>query len=132
MLAAASRNQAFANVMDQGCVGPDGERAIDLVHLARQTDGDDALEAELLIMFDRQAEKLAERVKIAELPRRARADIAHRLKGSALAIGAFAVARAASGLEEAFEHEGGEPEAEIAALAKAVAAARDAIARLMS
>jgi HPt (histidine-containing phosphotransfer) domain-containing protein len=132
MLAAASRNQAFANVMDQGCVGPDGERAIDLVHLARQTDGDDALEAELLIMFDRQAEKLAERVKIAELPRRARADIAHRLKGSALAIGAFAVARAASGLEEAFEREGGEPEEEIEALAKAVAAARGAITRLMS
>ncbi len=132
MLAAASRNQAFANVMDQGCVGPDGERAIDLVHLARQTDGDDALEAELLIMFDGQAEKLAERVKIAELPRRARADIAHRLKGSALAIGAFAVARAASSLEEAFEREGAEPEAEIAALAEAVATARSAIARLMS
>ena len=132
MLAAASRNQAFASLMDDGCVGPDRERAIDLVHLARQTDGDDALEAELLIMFDRQAEKLAERVKIADLSRRARGDVAHRLKGSALAIGAFAVARAAGGLEEAFDHEGGEPEAEIAALAKAVAAARAAIARLMS
>jgi len=132
MLAAATRNQAFASLMDDGCVGPDRERAIDLVHLARQTDGDDALEAELLAMFDRQAEKLAERVKIAELSRRARADVAHRLKGSALAIGAFAVARAASALEEAFDHEGDEPHAEIAALVKAVAAARAAIARLMS
>jgi len=132
MLAAAIRNQAFAGVMDDGCVGPDQERAIDLVHLARQTDGDDALEAELLIMFDRQAEKLAERVKIADLSRRARGDVAHRLKGSALAIGAFAVARAASALEEAFDHEGDEPHAEIAALVKAVAAARAAIARLMS
>ena len=68
---------------------------IDLVHLARQTEGDESLEAELLAMFDRQSVKLAERVKLADLPRRARADIAHRLRGSALAIGAFAVARAA-------------------------------------
>jgi HPt (histidine-containing phosphotransfer) domain-containing protein len=132
MLAAAFRNPTFAGVMEDGRVEKDPERAIDLVHLARQTDGDDALEAELLVMFDRQAEKLVERVKIAELPHRARADLAHRLKGSALAIGAFAVARAAGGLEEAFDHEGVEPETEIAALVKAVAAARGAIARLMS
>jgi HPt (histidine-containing phosphotransfer) domain-containing protein len=132
MLAAAIRNQGFASLMDDGCVEPDHERAIDLVHLARQTDGDDALEAELLVMFDRQAEKLVERVKMEELSRRARADIAHRLKGSALAIGAFAVARAAGGLEEAFDRDAGEPEAEITTLVKAVAAARSAIARLMS
>jgi HPt (histidine-containing phosphotransfer) domain-containing protein len=106
----------------------DGLPPVDLVHLARQTDGDESLEAELLAIFDRQAEKLAERVKLADLPRRARADIAHTLRGSALAIGAFEVARVAEAVEAAFTGEGGEPEAEIAALRAAVARARGAIA----
>jgi HPt (histidine-containing phosphotransfer) domain-containing protein len=108
---------------------PDAERPIDLVHLARATDGDESLEAELLAMFDRQAEKLGQRVQLADLPRRARADIAHRLRGSALAIGAFAVGEAAGRLEAAFEGEG-EPLAELSALAQAVAEARRAIAEL--
>ncbi len=106
------------------------DRPIDLVHLARATDGDEALEAELLAMFDHQGEKLVERVKLADLPRRARGDIAHRLRGSALAIGAFAVAEAALAVETAFEREGGEPRAEIAALDATVARARAAIAEL--
>jgi HPt (histidine-containing phosphotransfer) domain-containing protein len=105
------------------------EPAIDLVHLARATDGDESLEAELLAMFDRQSEKLVERVKRDDLPRRARADIAHRLRGSALAIGAFAVARAAEALEAALDGQG-ETQAEIAATETAVAAARAAIAEL--
>ena len=104
-------------------------RPIDLVHLARATDGDESLEAELLAMFDRQSEKLIERVRLADLPRRVRADVAHRLRGSALAIGAFAVAQAASALEAAFEGEG-EPTAELAALDAAVGQARAAIAAL--
>jgi HPt (histidine-containing phosphotransfer) domain-containing protein len=109
---------------------PEGrEPAIDLVHLARATDGDESLEAELLAMFDRQSEKLLGRVRLADLPRRARGDVAHRLRGSALAIGAFAVARAAEALEAAFERDA-EPQAEIAALEAAVAAARAAIAEL--
>jgi HPt (histidine-containing phosphotransfer) domain-containing protein len=101
---------------------------VDLVHLARQTDGDESLEAELLAMFDRQAEKLAERVKLVDLSRRARADLAHTLRGSALAIGAFEVARAAEAVEAAFTLEGGEPAAEIATLRAAVTRARGAIA----
>ena len=119
---------SYANAVDKlsGAVAP----PIDLVHLARQTDGDESLETELLAMFDRQAEKLAERVKLVDLPHRARADIAHRLRGSALAIGAFEVARAAEAAEAAFASEGGEPAAEIAALGVAVAEARVAIARL--
>jgi len=108
----------------------EGERPLDLVHLARATDGDESLEAELLAMFDRQSEKLMERVKLSDLPRRARADIAHRLRGSALAIGAFAVARAAEAAEVAFEAEVGEPVAELAALAAYVGQAREAIAQL--
>jgi HPt (histidine-containing phosphotransfer) domain-containing protein len=105
------------------------EPVIDLVHLARATDGDESLEAELMAMFDRQSEKLVGRVKMTDLPRRARADIAHRLRGSALAIGAFAVARAAEALEATLEADG-EPQAEIAALAEAVAVARATIAEL--
>ena len=109
---------------------PDGaEPAIDLVHLPRATDGDESLEAELLAMFDRQSEKLIERVKCDDLARRARADIAHRLRGSALAIGAFAVARAAEALEAALDGQG-ETQAPIAATEMAVAAARGAIAEL--
>jgi HPt (histidine-containing phosphotransfer) domain-containing protein len=104
-------------------------RAIDLVHLARQTDGDESLEAELLAMFDRQSEKLNQRLKVTDLSRRARADIAHRLRGSALAIGAFAVASAAEAVEAKLEGEG-DAGAEIAALDTAVAAARAAIAEL--
>jgi len=130
MRAAAARNQTFAGRLDSRSHAPGAERPIDLVHLARQTDGDESLEFELLAMFDRQSEKLAERVGCADLPRRARADIAHRLRGSALAIGAGAVARAAQALEAAFEAEGGEPKAEIDALREAVTAARAAIAEL--
>ena len=59
-----------------------------------------------------------------------RKNFAHRLRGSALAIGAFACAQAAGALETAFTGEGPEPEAEIAALAAAVATARNAIADL--
>jgi HPt (histidine-containing phosphotransfer) domain-containing protein len=107
----------------------EGRPPIDLVHLARATDGDESLESELLAMFDRQSAKLAERVTFAELPRRARADIAHRLRGSALAIGAFAVAEAAEAVETIFEGAGA-PEDALAALGKAVAEARAAIAAL--
>ena len=76
--------------------------AIDLVHLARQTDGDEALEAELLAMFDAQAAKLAARLALPEVGAQAKADIAHRLKGSALAIGAWRVAEAATAAETHF------------------------------
>ncbi|HXT08360.1 MAG TPA: Hpt domain-containing protein [Roseiarcus sp.] len=125
MRAAAVSNQAFGDVYERA----DGRPPIDLVHLARATDGDEALESELLAMFDRQSAKLAERLTFADLPRRARADIAHRLRGSALAIGAFRVAQAAAAVEAAFEGQG-EAEGVLAALAEAVAQARAAIAAL--
>jgi HPt (histidine-containing phosphotransfer) domain-containing protein len=71
---------------------------IDLVHLARQTMGDRALEMELLALFDRQAGEIADRLSIAETGG-ASADLAHKLKGSARAIGAGAVAAAADNYE---------------------------------
>jgi HPt (histidine-containing phosphotransfer) domain-containing protein len=109
---------------------PGDDRPIDLVHLARATDGDEALEAELIAMFARQSEKLGERLRLPALARQTRADVAHRLRGSALAIGAFAVAEAAGRLEGALEGEGDEPQAELAALEGALDAARAAIAEL--
>jgi HPt (histidine-containing phosphotransfer) domain-containing protein len=128
MAAAATVSSPFVE-RRQRPRGAERERAIDLVHLARATDGDESLEAELLQMFDRQSAKLVERVRLVELGPRVRADIAHRLRGSALAIGAFAVAEAAALVEAALESEG-ESAPALAALDVAVAAARAAIAEL--
>jgi HPt (histidine-containing phosphotransfer) domain-containing protein len=72
---------------------------IDLVHLARQTMGDRALEAELLALFDRQAAQIAEQLGSAPAGPES-ANLAHKLKGSARAVGATAVAAAA----EHYEH----------------------------
>jgi HPt (histidine-containing phosphotransfer) domain-containing protein len=109
------------------------EPAIDLVHLARQTDGDDALEAELLAMFDRQAAKIIMKLSASEAPPRERADIAHKLRGSATAIGAWRVAKSAQDYENACEsatHGGLEPSASLAALISSVEEARAVIAAL--
>jgi HPt (histidine-containing phosphotransfer) domain-containing protein len=73
--------------------------AIDFVHLARQTEGDEALKAELLALFERQAARALQKLADPALPEGARADLAHRLKGSALAIGAGRVAAAAEAVE---------------------------------
>ena len=74
-------------------------RAIDLVHLARMTLGEQSLEREVLALFDRQADLLLARMRSARLPWSRRS--AHTLKGSARGIGAFAVARAAEAVEQA-------------------------------
>jgi HPt (histidine-containing phosphotransfer) domain-containing protein len=73
------------------------ERPIDLVHLARMTLGERSLEREVLQLFDRQAAILVERMQTA--PAEALGALAHTLKGSARAIGAARVARAAEALE---------------------------------
>ena len=83
--------------------GGDGASAcpIDLVHLARQTMGDNALEAELLALFDRQAAQIAEQLRLADSDAATifGPDLAHKLKGSARAIGAQEVASAAENYE---------------------------------
>jgi HPt (histidine-containing phosphotransfer) domain-containing protein len=73
------------------------ERPIDLVHLARMTLGERSLEREVLQLFDRQAMILLERMQAA--PVEAVPMLAHTLKGSARAIGAAHVARAAEAVE---------------------------------
>jgi HPt (histidine-containing phosphotransfer) domain-containing protein len=69
---------------------------IDLAHLARMTLGDAALERQVLGMFASQSASVIE--KLAALPAETGA-LAHTLKGSARAIGAFRVAECAEALE---------------------------------
>ena len=81
---------------DRAAAVPSG-RAIDLVHLARQSLGDKSLEIELLSLFERQAETILTRLMqpASNGDRRWQMDLAHTLKGSARAVGAVRVAHAA-------------------------------------
>ena len=81
---------------DAPALAPD-DRPIDLVHLARTTLGDRALEREVLQLFDRQSTLLIARMRSAAPA--GVATLAHTLNGSARGIGAWRVARAAEALE---------------------------------
>ena len=74
-------------------------QAIDTEHLSRMTLGERSLEREVLALFDRQADMLLPRIRRGA-PAVAAAS-AHTLKGSAVGIGAFKVARAAEAVEQA-------------------------------
>ena len=74
---------------------------LDLVHLARQCLGDHELEAELLGLFRLQAPALTAQLSDPSvLSLESKAKIAHKLRGSALSVGAGRVARAAWRVEE--------------------------------
>jgi hypothetical protein len=92
---------------------PSKHRPIDLVHLAKQTMGDKALEIEVLQMFARQARACLQEIASGEAARVGAA--AHRLKGAASAVGAFRVSEAAEAVEG-----GGGDAAAVAALGAAV------------
>ena len=96
---------------------------IDIEHLHRMTLGDASLEREVLAMFSAQAVRLIG--TLAALPADAGA-LAHTLKGSARAIGAFGVADAAGCLEAALQS-GDDPSEALAELTDAIAQARTAI-----
>lgn len=81
------------------------ERPIDLVHLARQTLGDRDLEREILELFIAQTRVLLARLDSAG-EAQTKADLAHTLKGSARAVGAWQVAAEAEKCE-AVAHQGG-------------------------
>jgi HPt (histidine-containing phosphotransfer) domain-containing protein len=102
------------------------EPAIDLAHLARMTLGERSLEREVLALFDRQTELLLPRIRTAKRP--AAATLAHTMKGSALGIGAWRVARAAEAVELATERE---LPAAVEVLGAAVAETCNEIARLL-
>ncbi|MCA1369892.1 Hpt domain-containing protein [Bradyrhizobium sp. BRP14] len=71
---------------------------IDLARLAHQTMGDASLETEVLQLFARQARQAMCEMTDGD-PDRCR-QVAHRLKGAALAVGADNVANAAAAIEE--------------------------------
>jgi len=96
---------------------------IDIEHLQRMTLGDDGLGREVLAMFSAQAVHLAG--ALASRPADAGA-LAHTLKGSARAIGAFGVAESAARLETLIRN-GGDQSQALAELGDAVAQARLAV-----
>lgn len=100
-----------------------GDGPIDFDHLQRMTLGDAAIEQEVLTMFSAQSATLMH--TLAAVPADASA-LAHTLKGSARAIGAFAVADAAARLEVAIA-KGLDASAALADLGGAVAEALAAI-----
>jgi HPt (histidine-containing phosphotransfer) domain-containing protein len=100
---------------------------IDFEHLQRMTLDDADLEREVLAMFAAQAAGLIG--TLATFPRNAGA-LAHTLKGSARAIGAFRVADAAEALEAAMLR-GGDSAQALAELNDAVAQARTAVDALL-
>ena len=77
---------------------PSFERPIDLVHLARQTLGDRALEREVLDLFVTQMRVLLDQLGTSSDQKR-RMDLAHTLKGSARSVGAWQVAAQAETCE---------------------------------
>jgi len=97
---------------------------IDLAHLKRMTLGDAGLEAEVLAMFSAQAVRLIG--SLAALPADAGA-LAHTLKGSARAIGAFRVAESAESLEAALGGNDDDVHEALADLKEAIIQARTAI-----
>ena len=108
------------------------ERPLDLVYLARQTAGDRALEVELLGLFDRQAASIAEKLAAPDDENQdARADLAHKLKGSARAVGANGVAAAAENYEYCARAGVLRP-SDVKALIEAVAQVRAALRELAS
>jgi HPt (histidine-containing phosphotransfer) domain-containing protein len=96
---------------------------IDFDHLKRMTLGDSGLEQEVLAMFAAQSASLVG--TLATMPTDALA-LAHTLKGSARAIGAFAVADAAARLETVMAS-GADPSDRLTELADEVTLARTAI-----
>ena len=71
--------------------------AIDIAHLKQQTFDDPDLQREILQIFQQQAPMLL--AALSANTGIARSEIAHRIKGSALAIGANTLADAADKLE---------------------------------
>jgi HPt (histidine-containing phosphotransfer) domain-containing protein len=104
-----------------------GRGPIDLEHLGQSTLGSASLAREVLGLFADQAARL--QGQLAAVPADADA-LAHTLKGSARAIGAFAVADAAAALELAIR-EGQAPTQALADLEASVTAARTAIEAIL-
>ncbi len=75
--------------------------AVDLDHLSRYTGGDEALNAEVLRLFDGQCTEMVGKLRTILDARDAKAwkEVTHTLKGAARGIGAFSFADAAAAAE---------------------------------
>jgi HPt (histidine-containing phosphotransfer) domain-containing protein len=75
---------------------------VDLAHLARYTGGDEALNAEVLRLFDEQATELVSRLQSVLDARDTKSwkHVMHTLKGAARGIGAFKFADACAFAEQ--------------------------------
>jgi HPt (histidine-containing phosphotransfer) domain-containing protein len=73
-------------------------RPVDLVHLARYTLGNRAVEREVLELFSTHSERYLEKLETAR-DRKAWIEAAHAIKGSARAIGAWQVGDLAEEIE---------------------------------
>jgi HPt (histidine-containing phosphotransfer) domain-containing protein len=99
---------------------------IDTEHLSRMTLGELSLQREVLALFDRQADMLLPRIR-GGAPATVAAS-AHTLKGSAVGIGAFKVARAVEQVEQARDAQIG---AAVETLAVVLEETKAEIARLL-
>ena len=104
------------------------DSAIDVQHLGRMTLGEAALEMEVLALFAAQSRDLVDRLAARSADSAA---LAHTLKGSARAIGAFRVADAALDLEAAIKNNGDVSHA-VSLLQQAVDEARTTIDRMLN
>jgi HPt (histidine-containing phosphotransfer) domain-containing protein len=77
---------------------PSRGRPIDMVHLAKQSCGDKSLETEILHLFRQQLALCVDQIMATS--GRERKIVAHTIKGSARAVGAFGLARVAAHIEE--------------------------------
>jgi len=113
-----------------GAEGGLSDLELDLSHLSRQTFGDPELEDELLRLFDEQAAQILARLAAPFVVGDAakRADVAHALKGSALAIGAAATAKAAGAYEAALRRNDPAAENHREVLARTIVSVRRAVA----
>lgn len=105
-----------------------GDDPIDIAHLKRMTLGDAGLERDVLALFLKQTAQL---MAALAAQRAESAALAHTLKGSARAVGAFGVAASASFLEATIRA-GDDPSQALAELDRAVAEARASIEAILA
>jgi hypothetical protein len=108
----------------------------DLVHLSLQCQGDRELEKDLLGLFRLQSRALFDQLSDpAVLSLESKATIAHKLRGSALVVGAGHVARAVEALEDkalAAREPARADAAQREAISRAIAALETAIAEVIA
>jgi HPt (histidine-containing phosphotransfer) domain-containing protein len=77
------------------------QAVVDIDHLSRYTGGDEALNAEVLRLFDSQTSEMVERLHAILDARDTKSwkEVTHSLKGAARGVGAFAFADAAAAAE---------------------------------